>query len=568
MQRHLRRLSSIITLLVGLAVATSVAAAQALPGLPGAASAPPSLPPGIVAAGSLEAASVLLDGVPLFPIAAPLHVSGGEMSIEARLQFVESALAELVAMRGSTGGTVYDPATLRVSVRPDGAQAIISARDAGHPMPLPILTVTSDDAKYNRLPVSVLAAQWRAILQSALVRALQKRQPAVLHRHFEDVWKLALALVAITLVLGAFVARIRRRERRLAEQVATGEREIDRAQAQGAGADADSAAKRLHFMGLAIRAADPAMSLALLQATRGLVVWALVLLWFGGLVWTLALFPQTTPLGELLFNRAYRIAFVWIGAALAIRIAAVGIAQFARYYAAQPRLRGEEDARRILRLPTVVNTAVGVLRFVAFFIALLATLSLLGISTGSVLTIGGLVALAVSLAAQNLLRDFLNGFLALVEDQYVVGDYVTIGTVSGLVEHMTLRIVQIRDAQGSLVTIPQGSVTQVVNASRNWSRVDYRVAVEAGADPERALGVLRAAIDELAADPAWRDALEMPVEWTGIDALSTAGILLRASLRTAPLRQFEVKRELNTRVLAALRKEGIALGARDAYVTG
>ncbi|HYL26545.1 MAG TPA: mechanosensitive ion channel family protein, partial [Candidatus Nitrosotalea sp.] len=173
--------------------------------------------------------------------------------------------------------------------------------------------------------------------------------------------------------------------------------------------------------------------------------------------------------------------------------------------------------------------------------------------------------LRVGALAQNLVRDFLNGFLALVEDQYVVGDYVIIGDRSGLVEHMSLRVMQLRDAAGNLVTIPRSVVTQVVNCSRNWSRGDFRIAIDAGADAKRATEVLWRVVTELASDSHWRPAIVEPMEWVGVDAVSSAGIVLRASVKSAPLRQFEVRRELNARMVEALRRAGIALGNKDAY---
>jgi moderate conductance mechanosensitive channel len=543
--------------------------AQGLPGLPVPSATSLALPPGVRQEGPYLTAPVWLDGMALFRIATPATVSGDQMSVEARAQFVEAALAQLVALRGSAqnSGTLYDPKTLRVKIQPDGSQAILEAVDARHATPLPILTVTSADAKYQSEPTSKVAQQWRTTLQSALVQALDKRQPAVLARNLADLWRFAVVFVLVSLVIVATWSALRRRETALAGEVEADQRAIDEAQSQGVEQEeAAGARRRSSFMGLAMRAADPAMSLAILRATGGLLLWALVLLWFGGLVWALSLFPQTTPLGEIIFHRTSRVAFTWIGAALLVRIAAIIVGQLARSYRTHARgVRSEESARRLLRVPTVANTVVAITSFVVYFVAILTTLSLLGISAGSVLTIGGLVALALSLAAQNLVRDFLNGFLVLVEDQYVVGDYVIIGDRSGLVEHMSLRVVQLRDGAGNLVTIPHSAVTQVVNCSRNWSRVDYKIAIDPGADSARAIEILRHTIDGLAADQRWRGAIADPVEWIGIDSLSTAGIVLRASVRTAPLRQFEVRREINARMVEALRVAQIALGTKDAY---
>jgi len=508
----------------------------------------------------------MLDGSTLFRVATAAVGSGGQLPVQSRVEVIEGALSQLVAERAGQRdtGTVYDPKTLRVDVDSSGKQTILTATDAKHRTPLPIVTVTGDDASLNGEPVQALAAQWQATLQAALVDALRRRQPATLARDLGTLWLIGAALLVLTAAFVAVFLALRARIAAVATRVAADERAIDKAQSQSTHEN-EAHAHRRRFLGLAIRAADPAIALATLRALRGILVWLLVLLWFAGLVWALSLFPQTTPLGTEIFHRAARIAFTWIGAGLLVRVIAVVASRIAHAYGSRPGRPGDEGARRILRVPTISHTTIALAAFVTYFVAVLATLSLLGISTGSVLTLGGLVALAVSLAAQNLVRDFLNGFLVLVEDQYVVGDYVTIGDRSGLVERMTLRVVQLRDVAGNLVTIPHSAVSEVVNASRNWSRVDFRVSIDAGGDAKRAIEVLRRTATELASDPHWRSAILEPVEWVGVDSVSTAGIVLRASIKTAPLRQFEVKRELNARIVEALRRAGIALGSKDPY---
>jgi small-conductance mechanosensitive channel len=144
----------------------------------------------------------------------------------------------------------------------------------------------------------------------------------------------------------------------------------------------------------------------------------------------------------------------------------------------------------------------------------------------------------------------------------VVGDYVGINAYSGLVERLTLRMVQIRDLSGDLITIPHSAVTSVVNMSRDWSRVDYRVPVDPASDVPKAVALVRGAIETLAKDATWRDAVVEPIEWIGIDELSKDWAIVRASVRTAPLRQFELRREINARVEAAFRDGGITYGAQ------
>jgi small conductance mechanosensitive channel len=123
-------------------------------------------------------------------------------------------------------------------------------------------------------------------------------------------------------------------------------------------------------------------------------------------------------------------------------------------------------------------------------------------------------------------------------------------------------MVQIRDAAGDLVTIPHSSVINVVNQSRNWSRVDYRVPVDPAADVAKAVDVVRSTIESLASEDRWRGVAVLPVESIGIDELSKDWAIVRASIRTAPLRQFEFRRELNAHVLAAFGAANIPLGAQ------
>ena len=122
-------------------------------------------------------------------------------------------------------------------------------------------------------------------------------------------------------------------------------------------------------------------------------------------------------------------------------------------------------------------------------------------------------------------------------------------------------MVQIRDAAGDLITIPHSSVVNVVNQSRNWSRVDYRVPVDPAADIPKAIEIVRAQIETLASAGDWTHDIGAPLEWIGIDALSKDGVVIRASIKTAPLRQFELRRQLHERVRAEFGAAGIAFGA-------
>jgi small conductance mechanosensitive channel len=523
---------------------------------------PSAEPNGIVQQGIYVTAPVVLDGITLFRIAAPVNASVTQLPIESRVAQVEAALAQLLVEDGS--GTrakpIFDYRSIRVHTRPVGDAIVLEAVDGKHPAPLPIVTVTSVDARANSTDVEALAAEWQAALQSALVRALVLRQPAVEKASFVSVVRLAAALLALTLIVVLLMGNLRGRMAKLETEIAARDAAAE-SQSALAPQQAGATEQRRRFFALQLRALKPTQRVNLFRAVAETLVWGLALSWLIAAVWSLSLFAATTPLAQAITHGALGVAATLVLAALVNRVVDLLIARTADVWHFRSLSSSEDRARSLLRVPTIARTVAGAKSFVVVFVAALSVLGQIGVPIGSVVTIGGLAAIALSLAAQNFVRDFLNGFLVLLEDQYVVGDYVTINTYSGIVERLTLRMVQIRDAAGDLVTIPHSSVINVVNQSRNWSRVDYFVPVDPQADIAKAIEIVRAQIASLASEDDWMDNLREPLEWIGIDGLSKDGVIVRASVRTAPLRQFELRRQINKRVLAAFEAAGIALGA-------
>ena len=555
--RFLRPLLVHIFCAIVFAANAAPAAAQLLPSLPKASAAPVGIF-GLRDEGLFVTAPLTVDGAPVFRIAAPAAPSAGELPIDVRLLFVQNAISQLLAEKDG-GGTVYDPHTLKIAVDRVGAQQTLVATDGTHSNEIPILTITSADAQYARSASEALAEQWRPLLQSALAAALVKRQPAVIRSNLDRLARVGAALVLVTLV--GFVAGIvlNRRVASLKLTIAERKEKADREGATPSPEPTTPTKRRRRLLALALRAAGPDQELQRVRAVAGFIVWLLVLLWASAVTWSLLLFPQTAFAGQFVLHTAASVAFIWIGAGLIDRVADIIIVQVADAYAHRG-LTSENRARHLLRAPTISRSVGGFKRFVIVFIAMLTTLSALSIPIASVVTIGGVAALAVGFAAQSLVRDVLNGLLVLFEDQYVVGDYVMIGDFNGIVENLTLRVVQIRDSRGHLITIPHSAVSMVVNASRDWSRVDFRIPVAEDADIAKATSVLKETLEQLASDRTLKGAILQPAEWIGIESPSKNGVVLRAAIRTAPLRQFDVNRVANARVYDAFVREGIPLG--------
>lgn len=184
-------------------------------------------------------------------------------------------------------------------------------------------------------------------------------------------------------------------------------------------------------------------------------------------------------------------------------------------------------------------------------------LSVFGINMTPVLASAGILGLAVGLGAQNLIKDVINGFFILLEDQYGVGDVVTIGTYSGLVERMNMRITQLRNSDGNLISIPNGGITVVANQSKDWARAVLSVSVSIQEDIDRVMTILREEGRKLYKDLPGK-VLEEPAG-PGVDALSETALIFNISVKTAPGAQWEVARNWRYRIKNAFEREHIAM---------
>ena len=555
LRRTLGMLAAVVLLAVAFAGVPAVNA-QSLPGI-----SLPTVPPqggGIRQDGPFTTAPITLDGATLFRIAALSNgAPADQIPLALRQSYIEGAFAQVLAPADEGNGTEYDPASLKVLVKQQNGQYLLAVKDRKHDDQFPLLTVTSADAQYQQLTTAQLAAQWRDLLEPALTQALEKRQPAFQRRSINAVLIGAAILAFATLLLGLVVAALRRRAEALTQVQEEREATLHDPDEQPAPAEAEAHQQRRHFLALALRANDPDLTASLLRAIADTILWIIALAWLVFVSWALTRFPQTTTFGRALFA----VAIIWIAAGLLNRAIDIALTRLARVWRRTKDINAEERARTSLRAPTIARAVSGGKTFVIVFVAALTTLTRIGVPVESVVTIGGLTAIAVSFAAQNLVRDFMTGFLVLLEDQYAVGDYITVNGQSGLVERLTLRIVQIRDAGGNFITTPHSAVTTVINRSRDWSRVDYRVPVDQAADVDRVLEIIRDAAQQMMGESDWRGALLGPIDWIGIESISRDGIIVRASIKTMPLRQFEVRRELNARVLHAFEQAKIALGA-------
>jgi small-conductance mechanosensitive channel len=192
-----------------------------------------------------------------------------------------------------------------------------------------------------------------------------------------------------------------------------------------------------------------------------------------------------------------------------------------------------------------------------FGIAGFVILGDLGINLAPLLASAGVVGVAIGFGAQSLVKDYLSGIFMLVEDQYGVGDVITVGDATGTVENVTLRLTRMRDVNGIVWHIRNGTIDTVGNESQGWARavIDFPVPFEADLATIRELFTRTG--NGMWNEPTWRAVmLEAPEVW-GAQEISKDQVTMRIVVKTAPLRQWEVEREMRARIKRALKEAGI-----------
>lgn len=191
--------------------------------------------------------------------------------------------------------------------------------------------------------------------------------------------------------------------------------------------------------------------------------------------------------------------------------------------------------------------------------ALIAILSELGIAIGALAAGAGILGAALGFGAQTLVRDFLAGLFIVVEDQFGVGDTVDLGSATGVVESIRLRVTQVRDGEGTIWYVRNGEILRVGNKSQGWSRIILDLPLAYDSDLEKAKATLEKAAAKLAETPGMKSGLIGKPEVWGLQLLSGEGVTFRLVQQVRPSRKDEITRALRLEVKKAIDKAGIKL---------
>lgn len=504
-----------------------------------------------------QAAWIEFDGRPVFQIAAtPKELARRTATITTQLQgagdrflsdpkgslavTIELSAPATPAPNAAVPGpgsapTVATPvapaATLSAAALVDAPRILVNGRY--------IMTVTALDAGTQLTQPRIYATSVKTAIEESLQQARADRQPAALGQQVRSSLAIWLVALGAHLMLGWGLQRLDR----LSHSTPPVDPKPNDSFPLAAWLQRQ---RRDHWL---------AIGRILIQIAQPSV-------WAAASLWVLGNFPATRWLQARIFDAleaylklglatlvtyiAILLSYIAVDRATAILTAGTQIAPRTR-----PRLQ-----QRVLTLSSILKSFLTVLLVILGAIVGLAGI---GVDVGPLIAGAGLIGVALSLASQNLIKDAINGFLILAEDQFSVGDAIAVGNLTGRVEALTLRVTKLRDAEQRLIVIPNSEIRTVANLSNHYSQADLRIPIAYGADLDQALAILNQLSDDLAADPQWSEILLDRPQVLGIDEFSASGSMVRVWIRTTPLQQWGAAREFRRRVAIAFNAAQIGL---------
>ncbi len=220
-----------------------------------------------------------------------------------------------------------------------------------------------------------------------------------------------------------------------------------------------------------------------------------------------------------------------------------------------------------LRTLATVIRATGIV-----IVSLLAFLQImenvLHFNLGPLLASAGVAGVAIGLAAQTIVKDVLNGILILIEDQYNVGDVVTLAGMTGTVDSMTLRMTTVRGFDGTIYLIPNSQITNVANQSRDYSVSTLNVSVDFSANPDQVIPLLKQIALEVRNEPDFKDVFVADPQVLGVDSIKGTEVIYPIQIRTLPRKQFDAMREMQRRIRLALEQHNLLPGSPYRVLSG
>jgi small conductance mechanosensitive channel len=289
--------------------------------------------------------------------------------------------------------------------------------------------------------------------------------------------------------------------------------------------------------------------------------------WLYHLLTKLGVSPDTASTVTDLIVRPLGILLVVVIAIIVARLGSRLIRRLLERVANQAASRS--SSARAARVTTMSGVVANIWRFFVFVVTGAIVLGMLGINLTPLLASATIIGATLGFGAQQIVRDYFSGILMTVEDQYNVGDWVTVGGMTGVVEEVTLRLTRFRGADGTVFIIPNGDIRLVGNLSRGWARaiVDLTLPGAGAADLDALRGVIAAAAHDVATSPAFAGHCTEPPVLVGLQCADATTITMRVTLLTIPSQRDPLTRALREAALEALAKASLWPAAVDPPAT-
>ncbi|HEX9831173.1 MAG TPA: mechanosensitive ion channel family protein, partial [Thermodesulfobacteriota bacterium] len=248
-----------------------------------------------------------------------------------------------------------------------------------------------------------------------------------------------------------------------------------------------------------------------------------------------------------LLTSGIRITVIFIGAFVILKLVSILIGRLEKLV-----LKEDGDFVSAIETEKRVKTIGNLLRTVAsiavLLIALMMILREVGMDIAPIIAGAGIVGLAIGFGAQNLVRDVIGGFFMIMENQIRVGDVGVINGTGGLVEKIGLRTIILRDLEGTVHVFPNGTINSLSNKSKSWSRYVIDVGVAYKENVDSVMQVLKEIGEELSKDQTFGPLILEPLQVLGVDNFGSSEVIIKCIIKTLPLKQWDVGRELRRRI--------------------
>ncbi|MGK7926932.1 MAG: mechanosensitive ion channel family protein [Spirulina sp.] len=489
--------------------------------------------------GNIHIAPIRLDGVPLFKIAAAASDEQNGLRnilpIEWRVNEIETRLVKIV-------NSDFDPESLQVKVSTLNNQTVIVVSDRKGKITL--MTVTELDRQIDTISSSLDdIAEGRADkIKKALLKGKAERQPEYLQQQFYTFLKVFFAAIASSLLIQQSQKLLKKQWRKLNQPPTEETPPTEPVEVPQNRSLLRRSIQRLRSLRLSLPQRRQ-LNLTL----RFIFWWGQITIWLAASITGLLLFPQTRSAGVWLIGVPVSFIAILLGLGIAKKIIDVVIVYCLDRWAEENTLSPNPNKRLVLRIPMISQ----VLQSITVYLVIVAGIVLFLYAIRAPLTIVLATLGILGLSAQNKIKDWIGGFFILWEDQYALGDVIKINNTTGLVESFDIRTTQLRNLDGELITIPNGSFTTVINFTYQWSRLNLGIDVAYSTDLDLAMATIKDVAEKMRSDSVWGEFILEPATILGVDTFGNNSITIRLLIKTQPGQQWDVGREYRYRLKQA-----------------